>query len=189
MRKITDINQGDLLTFKAADNRYKALLCISTYKEKSPQNYTFAALTYDSIEKPSIENLYESEFFGIGNTRDEYYSYSEEDLKRIWTIHPEVKPYCLGAYGLLIFRKDFMKIRDNFEFIGNFKIIDNLDKQARGSMNASDWALLKDFFSEKYKTLLPERGQKTFKVKSIVRTNERSTCTPGNTGVCKIAVS
>ncbi|MDR6734868.1 hypothetical protein J2X77_001726 [Sphingobacterium sp. 2149] len=30
MLKITDINQGDLLTFKAADNKFKVLLCTST---------------------------------------------------------------------------------------------------------------------------------------------------------------
>ncbi len=37
MAKITDINRGDLLTFKAADNKYKMLLCTSTRKDRSPQ--------------------------------------------------------------------------------------------------------------------------------------------------------
>ncbi len=57
MLKITDINQGDLLTFKAADNKFKVLLCTSTRKNKSPQYFTFAALTYDSFDKPTTSNI------------------------------------------------------------------------------------------------------------------------------------
>ena len=68
--KIKDINQGDILTFKADDKRYKALLCTSTYKEKSPQHFTFAALTIDELEKPSLDKIIESEFFGIGSAKN-----------------------------------------------------------------------------------------------------------------------
>ena len=50
MQKITDIKQGDLLTFRATDNKFKVLLCTSTYKDRSPYYYTFAALTYDSLD-------------------------------------------------------------------------------------------------------------------------------------------
>jgi hypothetical protein len=169
MRKIKDVNQGDLLTFKAADDRYKTFLCTSTYKEKSPQNFTFAALTYDSLDKPTIESIYESEFYGIGNRKSDHFKYSDKELQRMWTIHPEIKPYDLGSYGLIIWRKDLMKFRDNFELIGNIKIVDHLDKNGSGGMNASDWNLLQEFFNEKFKAVLPERGQTAFKVKAILR--------------------
>jgi hypothetical protein len=167
MQKIKDIHQGDILTFKAADGNYKALLCTSTYKDESPQNFTFAALTYDSAEKPTIAGIYESGFFGTGNKKDEYYKYPDGELQNMWALHPEVKPYYLGSYGLVIWRKDFMKFRDNFEFIGNIKIVDHLDKNGNGSMNASDWNFLQDFFNQKFRTVLPDRGQTAYKVKAI----------------------
>jgi hypothetical protein len=171
MHKIKDVNKGDILTFKAADNRYKVLLCTSTYKEKSPQNYTFAALTYDSIEKPTMESLRDSEFYGVGNRKDDYFKYTEVELEKMWRVHPDTKPYYVGSYGLIIWRKDFMKFRDNLELIGNLNIIDNLDKNGNGGMNASDWNFLREFFSERYKTALPDRGQKPFKVEAIVLDN------------------
>jgi hypothetical protein len=169
MQKIRDVNQGDILTFKAADGRHKALLCTSTYKEKSPQSFTFAALTYDAVEKPTAEAILEVEFFGIGNRRNDYFKYADDELDKMWTLHPEVKPYYLGSYGLIIWRKDFMKFRDNFEYVGNISIVDHLDKNGSGGMNASDWNLLQDFFNEKFKTVLPDREQTAFKVKAVLR--------------------
>ncbi|WP_125047745.1 hypothetical protein [Pontibacter arcticus] len=168
--KIKDINQGDVLTFKASDERFKVLLCTSTHKEISPKNFTFAALTIDEQEKPTIETIIDSDFFGIGNTKNDYFKYSDEELERMWSIHPELKPYFLGSYGLIIWRKDLMKFQDNFEIIGSLKIVDNLDKNGNGSMNASDWDYLTDFFNGKYISILMGRGQKLFKVKSIIKT-------------------
>lgn len=169
MKKISDINQGDLLAFKANDGKYKVLLCTSTYKEKSPQNFTFAALTYDEIEKPTVEKILNSDFWGIGNTKNDYFKYSDSELNQMWNIHPETKPYLLGSYGLIIWRKDFMKFRENIEVIGNLKIADNLDKNGNGGMNASDWNYIKDFFTDKINSLLPDRGQKKFKLKAIIK--------------------
>ncbi len=169
MKKISDIYQGDLLAFKANDEKYKVLLCISTYKEKSPQSFTFAALTYDDLEKPTPEKVLKSDFWGIGNTKNEHFKYPDIELNQIWSIHPETRPYFLGSYGLVIWRKDFLKFRDNFEVIGNLKIVDNLDKNGNGEMNVSDWDFIKDFFTNKINSLLSDRGQKTFKLKSIIK--------------------
>ncbi|SFN99762.1 hypothetical protein SAMN05421741_11636 [Paenimyroides ummariense] len=44
----------------------------------------------------------------------------------------------------------------------NLKIVDNLDK-----MNGSDLNLIKEFFSDKIHSILPDRGQKSFKLKAI----------------------
>lgn len=169
MKKIDDVNQGDLLTFRTADENYKVLLCTSTYKEKSPQNFTFAALTYDDTEKPTVEKILNCEFWGIGNTKNEYFKYSDNELNQMWTFHPENKPYFLGSYGLVIWRKDFMKFRDKIDFIGNLKIVDNLDKNGNGGMNASDWDYIKDFFASQINSVMIERGQKTFKVKAVTK--------------------
>ncbi len=169
MQKIKDINKGDIFAFKSTDGRYKALLCTSMYKEKSPQNFTFAALTYDNLKKPTIENICESEFYGIANRKSNIFKYSDIELERMWNIHPEVKPYDLGSYGLIIWRKDFMKLHENFELIGNIKIVDHLDKMGSGSMNASDWNYLQDFFNKKFKTVLFDKGQIAYKIKAILK--------------------
>ncbi|WP_293953802.1 MULTISPECIES: hypothetical protein [unclassified Sphingobacterium] len=160
MAKITDINRGDLLTFKAADNKYKMLLCTNTRKDRSPQWFTFAALTYDSFEKPTTSNINKIEFFGIGNRKCEYFKYSDNELDKMWSIHPETRPYFLGSYGFLIFRKDFMKFRDNFEIIGTLNVIDHLDKNGNGSMNISNWELIKDFFQIELIPLCPTEDRK-----------------------------
>ncbi len=168
MQNIKDVNQGDVFAFKAADGRYKALLCTSTYKERSPHNFSFAALTYDSMEKPSIESILDSEFYGIGNNKSDHFRYSDNELERMWTIHPEVKPYFLGSYMLVIWRKDFMGFRDNMTFMGNINIVDHLDKNGNGGLNASSWNFLQDFF-QKFKTVLCERGQIPYKVSAILQ--------------------
>jgi hypothetical protein len=168
MPKITDINKGDLLTFKATDNKYKVLLCTSVYKERSPQCFAFAALTYNSFDQPTITNIIESEFLGIGNSIANYFKYSDKEGTKMWAIHPDIKPHFLGSYGLIIWRKNFMKFRDNVEVIGNLKIVDNLDKNGNGGMNASDWTFLNQFFSDNYILTLRNRGQKPFKLKAIL---------------------
>jgi len=86
----------------------------------------------------------------------------------MWSIHPEIEPYFLGSYSLIIWRKDFMKFRHNFEAIGNLKIVDNLDKIGRSGMNASGWNTLNQFFVDNYNLILKDRGQKAFKLKSIL---------------------
>ncbi|MBE8712825.1 hypothetical protein [Sphingobacterium hungaricum] len=172
MNKITDINQGDLLAFKANDEKYRVLLCTSTIKEKSPQSFAFAALTYNDREKPTAEKILSCEFWGIGNSNNDYFKYSEIELNQMWNIHPETKPYFLGSYGFVIWRKDFMKFRHNFEVIGDLKIVENLDKNGNGGMNVSDWNLIKDFFTDKINSVLTGRGQKTFRLKAIIKNEQ-----------------
>lgn len=169
MEKIKVVNQGDILTFIAADGNYKVFLCTSTYKERSPHFFIFTALTYDNKKQPTIEDIEESSFFGIGNRKNSYFSYSDKELEQIWAVHPEIIPYQLGSYGFFIQRKNFMKFRENFKFICNFKILDNLDKNGNGSINSDDWNYLKEFFNEKLNTVMLDRGQKTFKIKSIIQ--------------------
>lgn len=168
MQKIKEIRQGDLLAFKASDNKYKVLLCTNIYKSKSPHYFTFAVLTYNSFAKPAIADILDNKFFGTGNTRNDNFTYSDKELDTMWTIHPEIKPYFLGSYNLTIWRKDFVKFHDNFELIGNLEIVSNLDKNGNGGMNASDWTYLNKFFSDNYSSILNNRGQKQFKVRSIL---------------------
>lgn len=171
MPKNADIVQGDLLSFRALDGNYKVLLCTSVFKDKSPHYFTFAALSYNSSIKPDISNILSSEFLGIGNTRNDLFKYPEAQLEKMWAIHPEIKPCLLGSYGLIIWRKEFINMSDQFEIIQNIKIVDNLDKNGNGSMNASDWNYLNRFFASDFISTFKNRGQNLFKLNSIIIDN------------------
>lgn len=169
MNHIREINKGDVLTFRASDNKFKLMLCTSVYKERSPFNYTFAALTYTSETTPTFENIINSEFYGIGHCSKQYCTYTNAEINKIWTIHPEIKPFFLGSYGLIIWRKDFLKFRNNFKLICNLNIVDNLDKNGSGATNSSTLAVLDAFFVTKLSILENERGQQRFKIKAILK--------------------
>lgn len=169
MNKIKEISKGDILTFRASDNKFKLILCTSVYKERSPFNFTFAALTYTSKTIPTLENIMNCEFYGIGNCSKDYFKYTNTEINKMWAIHPEIKPYFLGSYGVIIWRKDFLKFRDNFEVICNLSIIDNLDKNGSGGMNASALAVLDALFVNKLSILENGRGQQKFKIKAILK--------------------
>jgi hypothetical protein len=79
-----------------------------------------------------------------------------------------MKPYYVGAYGFIIWRKDLQKFKSELIYIGNLKILDNIDKNGNGGVNASSWPFLQSFFNDQIKVTLNGRGQKTFKVTSIL---------------------
>lgn len=166
---IKDILQGDLLTFKASDNKFKVLICTSVYKDKSPHNFTFAALTYSDDYKPTINVIIECDFYGVGSTKNDYFNYSDKELEKMWLTHPETKPCFLGSYGLIVWRKDFLKFRENFELIGNLNIVDNLDKNGNGSMNSSAMEVLDNLFVNLDSVLIDKRNQKRFKIRAILK--------------------
>jgi hypothetical protein len=169
MDKIKNINQGDVLTFKASDSKYKLILCTSINKARSPHHYTFAVLNYSSDTKPAINDILACAFWGCGNTKNDYFKYTDEELAKIWAIHPEIKPYFLGSYGLIIWRADFLTFRDNFELIANLLILDNIDKNGNGSMNVGSMKILDELFVHKLSALETTRGQKKFKVTAILK--------------------
>ena len=169
MQKIKDVSKGDVLAFKASDNKYKLVICTSYYKDRSPFRFNVAALNYSSDKMPVLDDVLDCEFYGIGNRINEYFKYSQKELDKMWTIHPEIKPYSLGTYGLLIYRKDFIKFRDNFELICNLDIVDNLHINGNGGMNASALHVLDDLFVNKLPILENVRGQRRFRVQAIIR--------------------
>ncbi|WP_114940506.1 hypothetical protein [Mucilaginibacter endophyticus] len=162
------MTQGDVLTFLAADNRYKMIICTSIYNEKSPHNYTFAALTYNSEKIPTVVDAVEDDFWGVANIRNDIFKYSNSELENMWMIHPEIKRCQLGSYGFIIWRKDYLKFKDKMMLIGNLKIINNLDKNGNGGVNASSWSFLQGFFNNEVSSVLKYKSQKMFKVRSIL---------------------
>lgn len=167
--KITTILKGDILTFKGKDEKYKIIICTSTYKKRSPFHYNFAGTDLSQNEKPTIKKVIESNFFGIGNRKNNYLPFKDEEIKQMWNLHPEIIPYHLGSYGFLILRKDLLKFRDNLEIIGNVEIIDNLEMNGNGSMDSSSWEILNNIFTNNFEELMKQRGQKKYQVKAILK--------------------
>ena len=168
-KKITQLNQGDFLTFKASDNNFILLFCTGVFTAASPHYFTLAVTNYSHTDKPTTESIINTKFYGIGNRRDEYFKYPNDQLEDMWSVHPEIKPNFLGSYGLTIWRKEFMSFRDNFELIGNLVIITNLDKNGNGSMNASDMDVLNNLFVGNINELMERRGQQLFQTKAILK--------------------
>ncbi|MFC0513638.1 hypothetical protein ACFFGT_05480 [Mucilaginibacter angelicae] len=162
------MNQGDVLAFLAADNRYKMILCTSVYTLRSPHNYTFAALTYDDERMPLITDAMNSDFWGVANFKDGIFKYPNQELENMWVMHPEIKPYYLGSYSFVIWRKDFLQFKDKMIFVGNLKIVNGLDKNGNGGANASSLGFLQRFFNNEISSILGYRSQKMFKVRSII---------------------
>jgi hypothetical protein len=169
MKTLKDIAVGDVLAFKAADGHYKGLICTSIYKDKSPYHFIFCALTYSNILVPTIEDVKGGSFFGVGTSKGDYFKYSEDEVERMWDVHPEIKPYVLGTYRFFILRKDFMQFYDNMLFVGNLDILDNLDLNGNGSLNASAWDYLKDSFNDSLPLVMADRRQRVFKVRAIIK--------------------
>jgi hypothetical protein len=142
--RIKKISPGDFLTFKTTDNRHKVIFCVRTNRERSPQSFLFAATTFDGNFKPTVDDLADIDFWGKGNRLD--FKYPDSDLERMWTYHPENKPYFLGIYGILILRKEFMKWRENFEIIANLSIVDKLEMNGSGDIYPGNFDNLDKLF-------------------------------------------
>lgn len=166
MSKRQSLVIGDVLSFKGADKKYKAIICTGIYSHHSPHYYEFAATTYSDENKPSLVDIINSKFYGVSNNKS--FAYSKLELDNMWTIHPEVKPYYIGSYGFLIWRKDLRTFYDELELIGNINIVHNLAQNGNGSVNASSLNFFRDFFAFDSLNILLERGQETYQIKSIL---------------------
>jgi len=167
--KIKNIKRGDILAFKAKDGKNRVIFCTSTYKIRSPHFYQFGATDMVIENKPSLKEVIECNFYGIGQKWNELLLFNKNELKKMWEFHPEIKPYGLGTYGFLIGRKEFMTFRDNFYSIGNIDIVEDLDKNGNSGINAGNWHVLNEIFINDIDEVMAYRGQKKFKFKAIIK--------------------
>ena len=173
MIKAQSVAVGDILSYLAADGKYKAIICTSVRKETSPHLFEFALTTYDSVLKPTLENILSSEFYGVVSLRNEYFPYSESEVEEMWLIHPEIIPNIIGSYSLIIWKKDLKQFESSLEMVGNVSIVTNVDRNGNGSVNASSW----DFLRKSTPQLMENmsfRGQKIYQIKAIVKHRRRN---------------
>lgn len=172
--KIKNIEIGDFLSYRVEDNNYRVILCISTQITKSPFSFGFAVLTINQQKKPTKTDLLNSGFYGIVNRKKLYHKTKENSNSIMWKDHhPEINPFLIGAYTLLIWRKEFMRFREYFEFVVNIPIIKNLDLTGSGTMVATDKESLDKIFLSNIDEVMGERRQKAIVIPSILIGNEK----------------
>ena len=178
MNKIKDINFGDFLSFKASDGFYRVLFCSSVQKTRSPYFFNFSATAIKSKTKPTIKDIRESYYYGKGNRKG--YEFGKNELEKMWELHPEIKPNYLGAYELLITKKDFMSFRDEFELITNLPILENLNRNGSGGMNASDVKVLDDLFVNRIESFMKTQSQDKYLTEAIIKLDYKIKARTGN---------
>lgn len=171
--KIPNIEVGDFFSFKASDEYHRVIFCIGVYNERSPFFFTFAATTISTKNKPSKEEIYQSGFYGIVNRKNLYFKTEQNINSGMWKDHhPEIEPFFLGAYGLLISRKELMHSREDFEFIVNLPIIENLQQAGNGSINVNGLEYLDKLFVTNIDEFMAEKRQKAIVISSILFKNK-----------------
>ncbi len=167
MNKIKDIKIGDFLSFEASDGFYRVLFCSSVQKSRSPYFFNFSITTIKSKAKPTINDIRDSHYYGKGNQNG--HQFKKNELEKMWELHPEIKPNYLGTYELLITRKSFMSFRDKFELISNLPVLENLDLNGNGGMNASDLNILDDLFVNRMDSFMTSQNQEKYLTEAILK--------------------
>lgn len=159
---------GSVFVFRNTDGRYKAWVCISHRKEAKPSYCYFMALTLDSEVIPSLEELQECSFWGTGHMRHPVLPWSDSWLEQVWRLHPDVKPCHVGAYGLMVSRKDWKVMEAAFQFIGQLSIFPDLELHGNGSMLIRSFDFVQQFFNGTESKVFLDRGQRPFKLAAVV---------------------
>ena len=167
MVKINNISIGDFLTFKASDGLYRVIFCSNIFKERSPHFFDFGATSISKYEKPTISDVINAEFYGKGNRNS--FRFKEKELDKMWKIHPEIKPYYLGIFMLLITRKGLVSFRERLEFICNLPILENLEQNGTGGTNVSTIESLNGFFIEDTEDFMDKQSQCKYKIEAIIK--------------------
>jgi len=180
MNKIKDVKIGDFLSFKTSDGFYRVLFCSSVQKSRSPYFFNFSATTIKSKTKPTINDIRSSHYYGKGSRNRQ--KFEEDELKKMWGLHSEIKPNYLGTYELLITRKDFMSFKKDFEFISNIPILENLNLNGSGGMNASNINVLDDLFVNRIENFMKSQGQEKYLTEAIIKLEYKIKAHTGNNG-------
>lgn len=166
--KIKNIEVGDFLSFRASDGNYRVIFCVAIQIKESPFYFHFAATTINSKNKPHKEEIFKCGFYGIVNRKNLYFKTEHNSASGMWKDHrPEIDPFLVGVYELTIWRKDFMRFRDAFEYIDNISIHENLHLKGNGGMNASSLEALNKLFLSNINEIMVERRQKAIVISSI----------------------
>ena len=122
----------DLLAFQLRDGSYRAVICAAIDQYRGQCNYILIPTTYNSTEKPSVNNLKEKEILGrqIGSGYDQQTTTREmqPNIDRVWSLSGGDSNYFFGLIQMAVDHKDFIKFKDKFEKVGTLKIMEGLKR-------------------------------------------------------------
>lgn len=75
----------------------------------------------------------------------------------------------LGSFGVLIFRKDFMKMRERFELLSNKEIVKNLPLFGNASFHPGTIEYLDRFFGDNLESKMEDKDQKKYKLQALIK--------------------
>jgi len=130
-RKITNFyfDPDDLLAFKLKDGKYRVVICSSIDQYRGQCNYMFVPTTYNSMEKPTVNDLIDKEILGtrIGSGYDQQTTKEKQPgIERIWNLDGGNCNYFIGIVKYAVDHKDLVNFKEKFEKIGSLKIVEGL---------------------------------------------------------------
>lgn len=121
----------DVLAFRVSDGSYRAVICAKVTQHRGQCTYDLVATTYAGGSKPTIEGLAECSIAGhkIGSGYDANTMVSlQPGIDEIWKHSNSASPFYVGLAYHLVTHPDMIKLKSNFERIGELKIKDSFKK-------------------------------------------------------------
>ena len=132
-RQITNFHfqPDNLLTFKLQDNHYRAVVCALINQHRGECAYTLAPTTYKSLEKPTVEALFNYDIIGIaiGAEDDTQNNIQKQPgVQELWHLFPYYGQFFFGLEQLDVLHEHFINFKDKFEKVGTLKLKDSFKR-------------------------------------------------------------
>lgn len=130
-RKISNFvfSENSILTFQLSNGEYAVTACIKIDQYRGHCNYWLVPITFKATSKPTIAQIKQSTILGrrigSGFTREETKA-SQIGIEKIWNYVGGNPNFYFGFVIHGISHKDFLKIKDKFEKIGELDFMNGL---------------------------------------------------------------
>lgn len=115
----------DAIIFKAENNIYYAAIMLNVFQHKGRCIYYFTPTTYKGTDKPTLENILNSELLGskipTGFTKAQV-KQKQPNIEKFWEEDNTQMPFIVGLEHIGVNHKDLAKFSDKLEVIGKIAI-------------------------------------------------------------------
>ena len=149
-------NENSILTFQLSTGEYAVTACVKIEQYRGSCKYWLVPITYKSSVKPTIEKIKNSEILGVtigsGYSREQTMAV-QPGIENIWDYVGGDPKFCFGFVIHCIEHRDLLKIKGQFNKVGELNIFDGL-KEIGSVGGASSF----ERFDEIYSNLDEEIG-------------------------------
>lgn len=126
-RKISKLLfQEDDILICQFEEYYRAIICIEIDQYRGQCSYMMTPTTYKSREKPTVEDIRNSEILGreiITYLDRKIIREKQPEIDRLWNLRGNKRKFCFGLKKVGIDHVDLIHFKDEFEKIGSLKIL------------------------------------------------------------------